>query len=183
MRYRASFLILVMLAGGCAASHPKMQPDPAAVLPYRLDSGDRLRVIVYGQEDLTNSFTVDQSGYIMMPLVGSVPARGKTTQELQAGIATSLRNGYLRDPDVSVEVEQYRPFFIMGEVRAPGQFTYVNDMTVETAIAIAGGYTARAQTDEVEITRSINGKVYRGHLAMTQKVRPGDTIRVLQRLF
>nr|WP_083255853.1 polysaccharide biosynthesis/export family protein [Methylobrevis pamukkalensis] len=168
---------------GCVAGSPKPLADPAGDLPYRLDSGDRLRVIVFGQQDLSNSFAVDQSGYISMPLIGSIPARGKTTPELQATIAEALRGGFLRDPNVSVEVDQYRPFFIMGEVRTPGQYTYVNDMTVETAIAIAGGFSPRGDTSHVEITRTIDGKVLQGRLAMTQKVRPGDTIKVLQRLF
>jgi Periplasmic protein involved in polysaccharide export len=182
MLRRLMAAILVVLVAGCVSAAPTVA-DPAADAPYRLDSGDRLRVIVFGQQDLSNSFAVDESGYVTMPLIGSVPARGRTTQELQATIAVALKNGFLRDPDVSVEVDQYRPFFIMGEVRTPGQYVYVNGMTVQTAVAIAGGFSPRARTDMVEITRAIDGKVLKGRLAMNQKVRPGDTLTVMQRLF
>src|SRR5690606_26562660 len=93
---------------------------------------------------LTNSYVVDQSGVISMPLIGTVPARGRTTAEVEAAVAAKLRNGYLRSPDVSVEVDRYRPFFAMGEVGAAGQYAYVPGMTVQQAIAVAGGFTPRA---------------------------------------
>src|SRR5687768_6530929 len=95
------------------------------VSPYRLDSGDRLRVIVFGQADLTNSYVVDQAGTITMPLIGRVPARGRTTSEIQVAVADKLREGFVVNPDVSAEVDRYRPFFAMGEVVAAGQYSYV----------------------------------------------------------
>ena len=120
--------------------------------PYLLDSGDRLRVTVFEQEGLTNVYSVDQAGYISFPLVGAVPARGHTTGQLEGAIAERLRAGYLRDPDVSVEVERYRPIFIMGEVGSAGQYTYVPGMTVHKAIASAGGFSPRAQQADVDVT-------------------------------
>jgi polysaccharide export outer membrane protein len=93
--------------------------------PYTLDSGDRLRIVVFGQEGLTNSYAVDASGHIAMPLIGSVLARGATTDELSRRIADKLRQGYIREPHVAVEIEAYRPFFILGEVTQPGQYPYV----------------------------------------------------------
>lgn len=169
----------------CTTAAPRRPKafDEALAGPYRLDSGDKLRITVFEQASLTNTYSVDQAGHVTMPLIGSVPARGATTQELAGRIAEALRRGYLRNPDVSVEVDTYRPFFIMGEVRNPGQYTYVNGLTAQTAIAIAGGYTARAAEGTVEITRTINGQVTIGVVPVTDPVRPGDVIRVRERLF
>jgi polysaccharide export outer membrane protein len=177
--------VSALLLGSCASPYPP--PDPATykslVAPYRLDSGDRLRVVVFGQADLTNSFMIDQGGNISMPLIGTVPARGRTTQEIEGAIAAKLRNGFVRNPDVSVEVDRYRPFFIMGEVTSAGQYPYVTGMTVQTAVAIAGGFTPRAQKSDVDVTRQVNGKVLTVRLLPTQPVFPGDTINIRERLF
>ena len=151
--------------------------------PYLLDSGDRLRVTVFEQEGLTNVYSVDQAGYISFPLVGAVPARGHTTGQLEGAIAERLRAGYLRDPDVSVEVERYRPIFIMGEVGSAGQYTYVPGMTVHKAIASAGGFSPRAQQADVDVTRVINGKVMTGRVLTSDPLLPGDTSYVRERLF
>src|SRR3954464_4804386 len=97
---------------------------------YALDSGDKLRVVVFGQDGLSASYSVDTSGSITMPLIGAVPARGRTPAQLQAAIGGRLRQGYVREPHVAVEVETYRPFFILGEVTLPGQYPYVANMTV-----------------------------------------------------
>src|SRR5207247_8370553 len=119
---------------------------------YHLDAGDRLRVVAYGQEGLTNTYAIDAGGSITMPLIGSVPARGRTPAGLAAEISGSLRRGFIREPSVAVEVEAYRPFFILGEVAAPGQYPYVPNMTVESAVAIAGGFSPRARRDRVTLT-------------------------------
>src|SRR5712671_5918160 len=121
-------------------------PMPAAhEAAYRLDAGDKLRVVIYGQEGLTNTYAIDAGGSITMPLIGSVPARGRTPAGLASEITAKLRNGYIRDPSVAVEIESYRPFFILGEVAAPGQYPYVPNMSVESAVAIAGGFSPRAR--------------------------------------
>ncbi|HEX4553484.1 MAG TPA: polysaccharide biosynthesis/export family protein, partial [Xanthobacteraceae bacterium] len=101
---------------------------------YGLDSGDRLRVVVFGQDGLTNSYSVDAGGNITMPLIGSVAARGLTPSALSAAIGARLRQGFIREPHVAVEIEAYRPFFILGEVTFPGQYPYVPNMSVETAV-------------------------------------------------
>ena len=178
----------VLLAGLSAAACSGYRPAPAAFhqglqQPYRLGAGDKVRVTVFEQESLTNSYNVDQAGYIAFPLVGSVPARGQTAKQVEAGIAQKLRQGYLRDPDVSVEVEQYRPVFIMGEVGAAGQYSYVPGLTVQKAIAVAGGFSARAAQDWVDITRDINGKVMTGKVRTSDPLLPGDTVYVRERLF
>jgi len=151
--------------------------------PYRLDSSDRLRILVFGQDDLSNTYTIDQAGYISFPLIGSVPARGKTQQELAHEIARLLRQGFLRAPDVSVEVDTYRPIFVMGEVQNAGQYSYVPGMTVQNAIATAGGFSTRAQQADVDITRQINGEILNGRVPISDPLRPGDTIYVRERYF
>ncbi|MFA6268055.1 MAG: polysaccharide biosynthesis/export family protein [Pseudolabrys sp.] len=150
---------------------------------YTLDSGDKLRVVVFGQDGITNSYTVDAGGNVNLPLIGAVPARGTSTQQLSKVIADRLRQGYVREPHVTVEVEAYRPFFILGEVTTPGQYPYVANMTVETAVAIAGGFGARASKKKVELTRNAPGQQMRGEVPLNYPLQPGDTIVVKERWF
>jgi len=177
-------LLAVSMLAGCSS----YRPTPAAfheVLdqPYRLGAGDRIRVTVFEQEGLTNTYSVDQSGYLSFPLVGAIPARGHTAQQMEKEIADKLRQGYLRDPDVSVEIDRYRPIFVMGEVGAAGQYSYVPGLTVQKAIAIAGGFSPRANQESVDITRDINGKVMTGRVVTSDPLLPGDTVYVRERLF
>ena len=151
--------------------------------PYTLDSGDKLRVVVFGQDGLTNSYSVDAGGNITMPLIGAVSARWLTTVELSAAIGARLRQGFIREPHVAVEIETYRPFFILGEVTYPGQYPYVPNMTVETAVAIAGGFTPRAFRGQVRISRTVQGQTFRRAVPATYQVRPGDTINISERWF
>jgi polysaccharide export outer membrane protein len=151
--------------------------------PYTLDSGDKLRIVVFGQDTLSNNYTVDAQGTVTLPLVGAVEARGLTTSQLGGAIASRLRSGYVRDPSVAVEIETYRPFFVFGEVTFPGQYPYVPNMTVENAIAIAGGFTPRAAKDKVTITRKVQGAPSRFELPLRNPLRPGDTIEVSERWF
>lgn len=157
------------------------QPAGLPVEPYRLDSGDRLRVQVFGQDGLTNSYIVDAAGNISLSLVGPIAARGFTTAELARAITARLQNGYIREPHVSVEVEAYRPFFILGEVNAPGQYPYVANMTAESAVAIAGGYAPRADKKKITVTRNINGQMLRQNVPLNYPIRPGDTVTVSER--
>lgn len=184
LRGLAAAAIACALLGGCAGYAP-VAPAFHEVLtqPYRLDAGDKVRITVFEQDSLTNTYDVDQAGFVSMPLVGSVPARGKTTKQLAGMITTKLRDGFLRDPDVSVEVSQYRPFFIMGEVGTAGQYSYVPGMTAQNAIAIAGGFTPRADQETVDITREVNGHILTGRVLISDPLLPGDTIYVRERLF
>jgi polysaccharide export outer membrane protein len=150
---------------------------------YRLDAGDKLRVVVYGQEGLTNTYAIDAGGAITMPLIGSVPARGITPAGLASGISAKLRNGYIREPSVAVEIESYRPFFILGEVAAPGQYPYVPNMSVESAVAIAGGFSPRARRDQVTLTHTDNSGLTRVEVPPGTPVGPGDTVLVGERWF
>ena len=176
-----------------AASRRPYAPVPvayaAAPMPathdaaYRLDAGDKLRVVVYGQEGLTNTYAIDAGGSITMPLIGSVPARGRTPASLAAEIAAKLRNGYIRDPSVAVEIEAYRPFFILGEVAAPGQYPYVPNMSVESAVAIAGGFSPRALRDRVTLTHTDGSGPSRIVVPLGTALSPGDTVLVGERWF
>jgi polysaccharide export outer membrane protein len=156
---------------------------PSIQSGYTLDAGDRLRVVVFGQDGLTNSYAVDAGGYIDMPLIGAVLARGATTDQLAARIGDKLRDGFIREPHVAVEVEAYRPFFILGEVTQPGQYPYVANMTAETAVAIAGGFSARAFRKTVTLNRNYYGHPMRISVPLTFPLRPGDTINVQERWF
>jgi polysaccharide biosynthesis/export protein len=150
---------------------------------YRLDAGDKLRVVVFGQEGLTNTYAIDAGGSITMPLIGSVPARGRTPAGLAAEITGRLRNGYIRDPSVAVEIESYRPFFILGEVAAPGQYPYVPNMSVESAVAIAGGFSPRAKRDRVTLTHADSSGSTRYVVPLGTAISPGDTVLVGERWF
>jgi polysaccharide export outer membrane protein len=178
-------LILAACLGACAGY---VRPPPPAFheilnQPYHFDSGDKLRITVYDQPGLTQVYLVDQAGFISMPLVGPVPARGATAPSLARAIAEKLSAGYLKRPDVSVDVDTYRPFFIMGEVKNAGEYPFVAGMTAQNAIAIAGGFSARATLKDVDITRQINGEVISGRVPITDPIRPGDTIYVRERYF
>ncbi|MCC2097626.1 MAG: polysaccharide export protein [Hyphomicrobiales bacterium] len=177
-------IISSVILTGCAQPRVRahiFDTQPAAA--YRLASGDRLRVIVFGQDSLSNTYSVDTAGNISMPLIGSVRAQGMSPAGLARRIEARLRNGFVREPRVSVEVDAYRPFFVLGEVTTAGQFPYVNDLTVEKAIAIAGGFAPRAYRGNVNMTRVIDGQPVTAAVPLTQLVQPGDTILVRERFF
>jgi polysaccharide biosynthesis/export protein len=186
---RAALTSPYVPAVAAPASPPAYAPGLAAYAatapngPYTLDSGDRLRIVVFGQDGLSNSYVVDASGYIAMPLIGTVLARGATTEQLSSRIANKLSQGYIKEPHVAVEIEAYRPFFILGEVTQPGQYPYVADMTVETAVAIAGGFGPRAYRKTVTIMRMMNGQQERLTVPTSFALRPGDTVNVQERWF
>jgi len=181
---RTAALVALAVLAACSTYRPVDEAfHKALTAPYTFDAGDSLRITVFGQTDLTNTYSVDKAGYVAFPLVGSVQARGQTPQQLEVSLASKLQAGYLRDPDVSVEIERYRPFFIMGEVGQPGQYTYVPGMTVQNAIAIAGGYTPRALQDNADVTRQVNGQIMTGRVPISDPILPGDTIYLRERLF
>jgi len=188
MTKRSALPLSIFLAGflaGCAAPGD-YRPELLAAPPlnrYTLAAGDRLRVIVFGQDSLSNSYAVDGSGRISMPLIGTVPVYGRDPVAVEHEIAERLRAGFVREPRVSVEVEAFRPFFVLGEVTSAGQFPYVEGMTVRTAVAIAGGFGPRGYQGGVDLTRVINGEAITGRVPLDTLVRPGDTIMVRERIF
>ncbi|OOG75929.1 hypothetical protein BLJAPNOD_03372 [Ensifer sp. M14] len=175
---------LSILLGGCTSYQPAPKAfSEATIQPYRLDSGDRLRINVFEQAGLSGTYTVDQAGYVAFPLIGTVASRGHTLPELEGMIAAKLKQGYLRDPDVTIEVDRYRSVFIMGEVGQAGQYAYVPGMTVQNAIAVAGGFSPRANQASADVTRKINGRIITGRVPITDAVLAGDTIYIRERLF
>jgi polysaccharide biosynthesis/export protein len=180
----AAVLFCALSASGCMQT-PISQAYAYAPQdqPYRLDAGDRLRIVVYGQEGLTNTYAVDAGGSITMPLIGAVRARGLTPAEFAASVTAHLKKGYLREPYVAAEIESYRPFFILGEIAAPGQYPFVPNMTVESAVAIAGGFSPRAQRNSVKLTRPSEGGTAQAQVPPGTMLQPGDTIVVQERWF
>ncbi len=175
--------IAVAMAACSGVDAPLETADVGQMTDYRLGSGDSLRVIVFGEEQLSGEFRVDGSGKVAMPLIGEVPAKNHTTRELESDIAKRLSQGYVKDAKVSVEVLNHRPFFILGEVRNPGQYQYVNGMTAMAAVAMAGGYTYRAKEDYVLITRGADPKKELRKAPITTQVMPDDVLRVPERYF
>lgn len=153
------------------------------VSEYQLGAGDQVRVIVFGEENLSGEFFVDGGGSVSMPLVGEVRADGKTIREFQRGVEQALRGGYLNDPRVSAEVMNYRPFYILGEVEESGEYPFSTNLTVVNAVATAGGFSYRANTKVIFIKRAGDFNEIEYPLTSTTPVRPGDTIRVAERLF
>jgi polysaccharide export outer membrane protein len=152
-------------------------------LDYKLGSGDKVRVTVFGHEDLSGEFEVDGSGHISLPLIRDMTAKGLTVKQLEQTIIDRLKPDYLKDPSVSVDVLNYRPFYIYGEVNNPGSYAYVNGMTVVNAIAMAGGFTYRAKKSRVEITRANDPSKTPKEGNPDTPVLPGDVIEVPERFF
>lgn len=176
-------VVLSLLTAACGGSD--LPPvTKAENTSYRLDSGDKVRIVVFGQDQMSDEYTVGDDGTISLPLVGQVKARGLSTAQLEAELKGQLeRGGVLVNPSVTAEIETFRPFFILGEVAKPGQYPYVSGMTVLTAVAIAGGFTYRADKSKVSITRNAQGKAVEGLAQRIDDVAPGDVIVVDERFF
>lgn len=186
MRKRSIAIVLLAACLTAACAGPQRSADLLRAqfdAPYLLASGDRVRVIVFGQDNLSNSFSIDGAGNISMPLIGLVKAQGLTTADLERAVEQRLRNGFVREPRVSIEVEAYRPFFVLGEVTTAGQYPFINGMTVQNAVAVAGGFTPRGSQGDVDITRIVNGRALAFAAPLVFPVRPGDTITVRERFF
>lgn len=167
-----------------AAVTPGGQAAPAQQAGYRLGAGDRLRIIVFGQKDMTGEYAVDGSGLLSFPLIGNIKAAGLTAEGLEREITNKLKPDYLRNPNVSVVVLTYRPFYIVGEVKTPGSYAYVTGMSVINAVALAGGFTYRAKESSFYLDRTAkDGKKTRIDASPDTQVQPGDVITVRERYF
>jgi polysaccharide export outer membrane protein len=155
----------------------------SAVAEYMLGPGDQLRVMVFGHEDLSGEFEIDGSGRLAFPLVGSVAVGGLTVSQAEQTIVGRLKPDYLRDPQVSIEVLNYRPFYIIGEVRSPGSYPYRSGINVLNAVAIAGGFTYRANEDTVYLTRGGDPNGEKVKVGMDMILLPGDIVEVRERYF
>ena len=154
----------------------------AAVAPGQLSNGDKIKLNIYGEEELSGEFEVDNTGSLSLPLIGEIEARGKTPRELERQIGQVLEGGYLKNPRVSVDVLNFRPFFILGEVNKPGSYPYSNEMSVINAVALGGGYTTRAKTGKVLVRRASNPDKEEW-MTEDSLVYPGDVLRVDERFF
>jgi protein involved in polysaccharide export with SLBB domain len=150
----------------------------------KLGPNDRVRITVFGQPTLTGEYTLDGNGFLAFPLIGNVPADGSTTSELQQKIAAKLEPDYLVNPNVSAEIVNRRPFYVIGEVQKPGNYAYVTDMTALNAVAMAGGFTRRAKKNDFYVKRvGPEGKVVRIVAKSETVLRAGDTLEVRERYF
>ncbi len=178
----------------CSSCDTASAPAPSAAPPsatqvqgvetaYRLGPGDKLRIITYGEASLTGEFGVNDVGQVSLPLIGSIKASGLTVSQLAAAITVALQNGYIKNPSVSVEVANNLPFYILGEVVRPGEYPFINGLTITSAVATAGGYTYRANTHRVFIRGVHDASEHVLTVTGDLRISPGDTIRVPERYF
>jgi protein involved in polysaccharide export with SLBB domain len=181
-RFYLIILAVVAMTAGATASDGAERTAPVQDV-YTLGSGDRVRVTVYGERDLSGTFEISGQGTISYPLIGEVPAGGKTVRDLEQTIAARLLDGYLRKPKVNIEVANYRPFYIIGEVKRPGSYAFVEGMKVVNAIALGGGYTYRAREDRFFVRRVGDPKEKEVEAKPDDFIYPGDVLRVPERFF
>ena len=182
---RSAAAAVALFLAGCAAT-PPVEETPtltAAQASYKLGPGDRLRVITFGEKDLTGEFVVNEIGRVSLPLIGEVRAGGLTLDQFTNEVTTALANGFLKTPRVSIEVLNYRPFYILGEVGKPGEYPFINGLTVTNAVATAGGFTYRANIHRVFVRGQRETREHPVPLTSTTLIHPGDTIRIPERLF
>jgi polysaccharide export outer membrane protein len=188
-RHGAAFLRLAVLlliclsAAAILSAAPARAAEDGASRQYTLGPGDEVRVTVFGEPDLSGEFKVGDDGSMALPLIGQIQALDRTTAELETVIVDKLSPDYVKDPNVSIEVLTYRPFFIMGEVNKPGSYPYVSGMSVLEAVALAGGFTYRAKTGQVYIKRTTDTGSSEELVPVEASVYPGDVIRVRERYF
>ncbi len=184
--FRGLLSLALLVAGlsisAMAAASAQSSADTRELV-YKLGTGDRVRVIVFNETDLSGEFEVDSTGSVALPLIGNTSARGLTLREFETAIADALRDGYLKDPRVNVEVLNFRPFYIIGEVENGGEYDFVPEMTVLNAVALAGGYTYRADDRRVFVTKAGTSTEVEHRMETGIKVLPGDIIRVPERFF
>ena len=183
-RLSAVSVAACLLLSACEPGSSLPPLPETTVAPYTLGPGETVRVVVFGQTQLTGEFTVNDRGNISVPLLGDIPATNETTDELARDISSQLEDKkILLNPSVSVEVVRYRPVFVLGEVQKPGQYPYEPGMTALTLVAIAGGFTYRAQTGYVSVLRKNDGHVVEGRAPRGEEIQPGDVVTVFERYF
>jgi protein involved in polysaccharide export with SLBB domain len=176
-----ALILAVFLILGCLGSAPVAQAQSANA--YTLGVGDKIHVTVFNEPDLTGDFSIDDQGFVSLPLIGQVHIAGLTPSQAQVTITQKYAANYLVNPRVNVDVMNYRPFFILGEVRSPGSYPYVNGMTVLNAVVYAGGYTPRGDRYDIVVKHSDDPSGQSQKIGENDPVRPGDIIRVNQKLF
>lgn len=180
---RAFLAAAALLLAGIAPAPAQTEIPEADRTAYRLSVGDKVRVTVYGHEDLSGEFDIDPTGSISLPLIGDVLAAGSTANEFEAAIIARLKPDYLKNPRVSAELLDYRPFYIFGEVKLPGSYPYSNGMTIISAVAVAGGFTYRARKGRIRIVRGTGEDQVEMSADNDTLILPGDVIEVPERFF
>lgn len=150
---------------------------------YRFGPGDKLRVTVYGEDDLSGEFQIDGAGYIRLPLIGQMKAAGATAHELETHVAQVLDDGYLADARVAIEVTTYRPFYIMGQIGKPGEYPYVSNMSALNAVALAGGFTEKAMELTIYVRHEGEAQEHEMVVDEMTRIEPGDVVRVPETTF
>ena len=176
-------IVLMALIAGWVGLMPAAGRAEEPLAAYKLGTGDKLRLTIYDEKDLSGEFSLNDQGAVTLPLVGPVFLLGKTISESETIITERYAKDYLVNPRVNLEVLNYRPFFILGEVRSPGSYPYINGMTVVNAVALAGGYTPRSNRDRIVIKRASDPSVGEQGVREDGVVLPGDVIRVPERFF
>jgi polysaccharide export outer membrane protein len=174
-----------VLAAQPAADDRAAPTVPVSDLEYRLAPGDKVRIVVFGEENLSGDYVVTSAGNLSFPLIGNLPAGDKTVETLQTALTAALADGYLKDPRVSIQVVAFRPFYILGEVARPGEYAVSTGLTLQQAVATAAGYTYRANTRKVFIRRASDTAETLVDLRESAPIiiRAGDTIRIPERHF
>lgn len=182
MRFYVLIAVIFFMAAGASEADSADRSQSVRDV-YTLGSGDRVKVTVFGETDLSGVFEVSGTGSIAYPLIGEVEAGGKTIRELEKNVVMKLRNGYLRKPRVSIEVTNYRPFYILGEVKRPGSYAYVEGMKIVNAVAMSGGFTYRARKQRFLVRRAGAPKDSETEAQPDDLLYPGDVVRVPERFF
>lgn len=188
---RITILPLLLLMTGLAAcgggpiggSAEAMRQSSAAAQSYRLAPGDKVHIAVFNESNLSGDYVVGPDGRVTLPLAGSLQAAGQTLPQFQTAVTQLLKNGFVQDPNVTITASDLRPYYILGEVKKPGRYNYMPDLTVLNAVATAEGFTYRANTGAIYIRRASEPSEKEIELTATTAVMPGDTIRISQRYF
>jgi protein involved in polysaccharide export with SLBB domain len=184
-------LVCCLSLAGCGAGSnlgPATEAEQNAIIEAakgspRLQAGEKIRLTVYGEASLSGDYQIDPSGYLSLPLAGTVKAAGLTQAELEQELAKKFRSEYLRNPRVTISIMEFRPFYILGEIEKPGSYPYTSGLNVLSAIAIAGGTTYRGSRSTVLIQHPGDSGMREYPLASSVPVLPGDIIRIPQRYF
>jgi protein involved in polysaccharide export with SLBB domain len=187
-------LAIILLTGlqlaGCYTDYGPVELEVRPVSPSgagiatRLQSGDKIKITVYGEEALTGEYDINPSGYVTMPLIGAIRAAGRSQAEFGRDISERYRRGgLLQDPHVTVAVVTFQPFYVLGEAASPGEYPFRSGLNVHAAVAMAGGFTYRASKSFVLI-RHTGDEVWKEYpLTEPVPIAPGDLIRVPERYF
>ncbi len=185
--FLCAFCLMILMPLAPASAEDTLAPQdkaPPARAEIALQPGDQLLIYVYGDEDLSGEYRVDPQGVVTLPLIGEISTQGITKKQLEKMITDKLvHGGFYNDPKVTIDVSALQPFYILGEVKNPGSYAYTADLDVFKAIAIAGGYTPRADKEDIIITRKTNGQKARIQATEDTEILPGDSIKVEQRFF